>query len=115
MESFPYNNISSFEQQKSMMGHSITFFAAGNRVHMKWIKNGEDLAEFVKIAKARIGRSQPPGPAPQPPAPAATDIQDQVKVPSVMDQIRELSELHAAGVLTDEEFTSKKAELLTRL
>jgi uncharacterized protein YnzC (UPF0291/DUF896 family) len=31
------------------------------------------------------------------------------------DQIRELAELHKAGVLTDEEFSAKKGELLARM
>ena len=35
--------------------------------------------------------------------------------PDPLDQIRKLSELHQAGVLTDEEFTAKKAELLGEL
>jgi hypothetical protein len=30
------------------------------------------------------------------------------------DQIRKLAELHKDGVLTDEEFTAKKQELLSR-
>ncbi|MCF6471884.1 DUF4429 domain-containing protein [Nonomuraea sp. MG754425] len=34
---------------------------------------------------------------------------------SVYDRIRELGRLHKEGLLTDEEFTSKKAELLDRL
>ena len=33
----------------------------------------------------------------------------------VMDQISKLSSLHAAGILTDEEFQTKKTELLGRL
>jgi hypothetical protein len=32
-----------------------------------------------------------------------------------VDQIRKLSELHEEGILTDEEFTTKKQELLSRL
>jgi hypothetical protein len=35
--------------------------------------------------------------------------------PSIPEQIRSLSELHAAGILTDDEFTAKKAELLARM
>ncbi|MFP5329801.1 MAG: SHOCT domain-containing protein [Alphaproteobacteria bacterium] len=34
---------------------------------------------------------------------------------TIMDQIRKLAELHAAGILTEEEFTAKKSELLSRL
>jgi hypothetical protein len=33
----------------------------------------------------------------------------------IVDQIRKLSELHEDGILTDEEFTAKKQELLSRL
>ena len=33
----------------------------------------------------------------------------------IVDQIRKLFELHQQGILTDEEFTAKKQELLSRL
>jgi hypothetical protein len=47
---------------------------------------------------------QPQAAAAAPPAaaPAATPI----------DQLKELGELHASGVLTDEEFAAQKAKLL---
>ena len=48
-----------------------------------------------------MGQSQP-----APTAPAQPDIADQIK---------KLAELHASGVLTDEEFAAKKAELLSRM
>jgi hypothetical protein len=33
----------------------------------------------------------------------------------IVDQIRKLGELHEDGILTEEEFAAKKAELLSRL
>lgn len=33
----------------------------------------------------------------------------------IFDQIRKLAELHQEGILTDEEYTTKKAELLSRM
>lgn len=42
---------------------------------------------------------------------SAADQQDQ----RVMRMLRELEELHQAGVLTDEEFAAKKAELLKKI
>lgn len=33
----------------------------------------------------------------------------------IIDQIKKLAELHEAGILTEEEFTTKKSELLSRL
>ncbi|MEI5907826.1 PH domain-containing protein [Bacillus spongiae] len=32
---FPYENVSSIEMRKGMMGHSITFCSSGNTVKMK--------------------------------------------------------------------------------
>jgi hypothetical protein len=104
LESFPYNNISSFEQGKNMMGHNITFFASGNKVHMKWIKTDKDLALFTETVKRTMGSSRTPAAAPSPAA-----------QPDVMDQLRKLGELRDAGVLTAEEFDAKKADLLSRM
>src|SRR5688500_815300 len=39
LESFPYASVSSLEMSKGLMGHSISFFASGNQVKMKWIQN----------------------------------------------------------------------------
>jgi hypothetical protein len=51
-------------------------------------------------------RRPAPAPAPSPsPAPGA----------EIPDQIARMAELHQQGILTDEEFASKKAELLSRL
>ena len=54
LESFPYSNISSFDQGKNMMGPNVTFFSSGNKVQVKWIKDG-DVSEFV------CGCSKPDG------------------------------------------------------
>jgi len=106
LESFPYRNISSFEQAKNMMGHSITFFASGNRVHVKWIPTTTDFAAFTALVREAMNAA--PG-GPLPPAPAAA-VQ-----PDVMGQLKQLGELRDAGVLTPDEFDRKKAELLDRL
>ncbi len=45
-------------------------------------------------------------PAAATPAPAASDP---------MEELKKLGELHTAGVLTDEEFNTKKAELLAKM
>ena len=48
---------------------------------------------------------QPPLAAPPPPAAG----------PSVMDRLKQLNELKGAGLLTDDEFNAKKAELMKLL
>jgi Short C-terminal domain len=63
--------------------------------------------------------SQPAAPASgplagraQPPATTFNHASSPVPIP---EQIRQLAELHAAGILTDAEFAAKKAELLRRM
>jgi hypothetical protein len=51
----------------------------------------------------QMAAQQAPPPPPPPPAAAADDS---------MAQIKELAELHSQGILTDEEFAAKKAQIL---
>lgn len=46
---------------------------------------------------------------------SGTAVNPQVMPTSIPEQIRSLSDLHAAGILTDDEFSAKKAELLARM
>lgn len=64
--------------------------------------NEQNTLLFPSTAKYKPAFDAPPAPAP----PAQ---------PDVLGQITKLGELHAAGVLTDEEFQAKKAQLLDRL
>lgn len=103
LESFPYENISSFEQGKSMMGQRVSMFASGNKVAVKWINDPASLATVVEAVNARMGK--PRTPTSQPNA-----IES-----DVMGQLKQLGDLRDAGVLTDEEFNAKKKSLLDRL
>jgi hypothetical protein len=49
----------------------------------------------------------------QPPATTAPPVSSPEE--DIMGKIRQLGELHQAGILSDEEFVTKKAELLARL
>ena len=107
LESFPYRNISSFDQAKSLMGHSVTFYASGNKVHVKWINTVPELAAFTSSVKAAMNgdaEKSGTGPAVQ----AKSDV-------DVIGQLRQLGELRDLGIVTPEEFELKKAEFLARL
>jgi hypothetical protein len=74
--------------------------------------NKQDARRFEAMAakiREMTGAAHGPGTAvgPQAAAPATE--------PSIPDQIRALADLHAVGILTDEEFGAKKAELLARM
>ncbi len=97
LESFPYSAISSLEISKGMMGSRVAFFASGNKVSIKWIKDAEALAAVIDATNSRRSAA---------PAPPATDGLDAV------DQIKRLAELRDSGLLTDDEFQAKKTQLL---
>lgn len=103
LESFPYENISSFEQGSGFTGGKIAFFASGNKASMKNIKDG-DLEEFVAFVKSKMGKPAGGG-----------DGGGGTQAASIPDQIKQLADLNEAGVLSDEEFQEKKAELLDRM
>jgi hypothetical protein len=104
LEVFPYENISSIEMGKSMMGHHIKFFASGNEVKLKWIDKKEDVGAFVGEVKSRMkGGTPAPGAAPGDTA------------PDIGTQIRQLAQLRDEGLLTQEEFDAKKADLLAKM
>lgn len=95
-ESFPYGNISSIEAGKNMMGRQIKFFASGNEVHVKWIKDAKTLEALVAHIRSNMGNGGRSAPAGE----------------SSLDKLKKLAELRDAGVVSDEEFEEKKARLL---
>jgi len=108
LESFPYEHISSFEQGRTLMGSTIRMFASGNTVEVKYVNDRRAMAELVSVVKSRMGRSAAQPAAVAPVAPIAGQ-------PDLLDAIRKLGELRDAGLLTDDEFQAKKAQLLARL
>lgn len=92
IESFPYENVSSFELSKGMLGHKIKAFASGNEIAMKYIGAG-DVDGLVREVKARMGKA---------PAPKAS--------PTAL--LREYASLRDDGIISEEEFQAKKSELL---
>ena len=52
-----YDQVSSLEQGKNLMGHSLAFRALDHHVTLKWIVDLADLAEFAAFVKAKISAS----------------------------------------------------------
>ena len=104
LESFPYSNISSIEMSKGFMGHSISFFGSGNKISMKWIQSQEeDVSKFVGFVRSNLGKSSNSD---------SNKVRQQNDVPEL---IRMIAELHAQGILADQEFERKKQELLAKM
>jgi hypothetical protein len=99
LESFPYSAISSVDQGKNMMGHKVTFYASGNKIDVKWIKDAARLATFMSAARTNIHARTTS-------AVAATEPS------SVADELAKLAGLREAGHLTEDEFAAQKARVL---
>lgn len=99
LEDFPYSNISSIEMSKVlMMGETISFFASGNKVKMKWIKSGS-AKDFTNYVREHIGKKS---------TPTATVTAEL----DFADQLKKLADLKAAGIVTEKEFEAKKKQIL---
>ena len=97
---FPYSTVSSVEVGKRQSGHRISF-SASEKIRMKDIQNG-DVQKFVEYVRSKI-EDTTEGHAPS---------ESTLDIP---DQIRKLAELKDQGILTEEEFESKKKELLAKM
>lgn len=99
-EDYPISKISSVNFGMGMMGGEIKLHASGNDLHMVWIPKDEGAEEFAKAIKSQM-----------------VDQKQETKVPSndepdVADQIKKLADLKDQGILTEDEFTTKKKQLL---
>ncbi|WP_282859454.1 PH domain-containing protein [Pseudoclavibacter helvolus] len=109
IESFPYRNISSFEHGKSLMGHHVSLYASGNRVVVKWLQPAQDFEPFLAEVKAKMHQK-------------AADIANvsasgtaNYLPEDIYAALEKLGQLRDAGVLTEDEFSAKKTELLARI
>lgn len=98
-EDFPLDKISSVQWSSGLALGTITIFASGNKAEIKNV-NKADGKSIVDTVRARL--ASPPAAPPN-------------GGPDVMEQIRKLADLRDAGILSEDEFATKKAELLSRL
>ncbi len=99
MESFPLSKISAIEMSKGMFGKKINLKMSGNTAQMTMISQG-DPEGFVAYVRENMGEKAAPAAAP------ADDIPT---------QIQKLAALKDQGILTEDEFAAKKAELLAKM
>jgi hypothetical protein len=102
MEVFPYENLSSLEISKGFMGHTLSFFASGNKVKMKWITQG-DIKGFTELVKTRMGKK------------SVSEGTQQAPSDDIPAQILKLSKLKDHGIISEQDFEAKKQELLKRM
>jgi Bacterial PH domain/Short C-terminal domain len=89
--------LTAIDYKKGVMYANITLAASGDRTHISRVPKDE-VERVVKEIRARMAAAHEHG------RPGAGV--------SAADEIKKLAELHAAGILTDEEFAAKKKQIL---
>jgi len=80
-----------------------TATAVSNRVSRRQGERWQNQAEAEAYEQQQAAAAYEPPPAPAPAVPSQEDK---------LDQLKQLGELKAAGVLTEEEFAAQKAKIL---
>jgi len=104
LEEFRLQQLTSVGMTGGLMWAAINLTVAGATQSIENVDK-TDAKRVVPAIRDAISRAQA--------SPVATPVASEG--PDVIAQIAKLKELHDAGILTDEEFGAKKAELLARL
>jgi len=108
LEDFPYDRVASVKSETGMRSGKLTIFVGGNKAELKDIHPKARVTEIGDYVRGRISAgSSSKTPTQATPTPVVAD--------GPMEQLKKLGELRDAGVLSEDEFEAKKAELLTRL
>ena len=103
-EDFPHEKVSSVQFSSGLLLGNIAVFASGNKAVIENV-NKSDGKRIVDNMRARLSA----------PATQQRVAENREAPQDHLAQIEKLGELRDAGVLTDEEFETKKSELLGRL
>lgn len=114
-EMIPVKSVSSVVTKRDgLMFTKVVIVASGNTID---IRVPHDAAPGIKslLTDLILGKLPVPGqvpaaaPSPTPPAPSAP------QTVSPVEQLQQLAQLREAGILSEEEFSAKKAEILARM
>lgn len=102
-------------KRDGMLNSKVSVITAGNTVDFR-VSHAEAATVMDALTKLMLGATTRPAAAAAaaaPPATVAAATSD--PKPDIAAQLQQLASLRDAGVLTEDEFAAKKAELLARL
>jgi len=102
MSDHVYGLLTTVDYKKGVLTGNINLSASGDNYHISLIPKN-DVERIAQRIRSQMGAVKT-HPATRP----ATDS-------NIPEQIKKLAMLHKQGILTDSEFSTKKAELLSRL
>lgn len=109
VEDFPYTRISSVQWSGGMLMGTLQVFASGNKAEIKQMPKdvGKDLADALRARLGGVTPGTPPtGPAAAP-APAGGQ--------GVASRLATLDQLRSQGLVTEQEYAERRAQVLDSL
>ncbi|MFD9319298.1 PH domain-containing protein [Streptomyces sp. NPDC060053] len=113
VEDFPYSRISSVQWAGGMLMGTLTVFASGNKAEIKQVPKDQGKA-LADALRQRI--SQGAAPAVAPAAPAAP-VAPAAPAPAqdIASRLATLDQLRVQGLVSDEEYTQRRTQILDSL
>jgi Bacterial PH domain/Short C-terminal domain len=105
IEAWPISKISSVDVKAGMISTKLKFYTSGDTIQLTVYGDKRHSKEFANELQLAINRPELHG--------KITDEREASENP--LDMITRLAELKAAGVLSEEEFSAKKQEILARI
>ncbi|MFD0978156.1 MULTISPECIES: SHOCT domain-containing protein [Tropicimonas] len=111
------HSIGGFSQQQSAPGDPFVGISFSSQFGQFALSSLPQVGPNMAAQPQTVAAPAEPGPMQSTPQPDPAPVPEQGSASSadIMGMIEKLGALHAAGVLTDAEFSEKKAELLQRL
>ncbi len=100
MNDHVYGMLTSVDYKKGLATGNINLSASGDHSHISFVPK-QDIERVAQCIRSQMG--------------AVKAHPTQHTADAIPEQIKKLATLHEQGVLTDDEFASKKAELLSRM
>jgi len=121
VEEFPFDRVATISTEKKMMSGTLKLSVSGGGRHeIKNIMPKDRVEEIAGFVRRQISPRPPvPATAPQTITPERAQIEAAPPTSSANDEIvarlTKLKALNEQGLLTDEEFATKRAELIEQL
>jgi 3-methyladenine DNA glycosylase Tag len=113
VEDFPYNKITSIQYKTGIIQGEIVIYASGNKAKITHVLKDE-CSLFADWVRNYINENEN-----EPKSDIVSKQKEKQSTPSedrtetVIRQLKELGELKNQGILTEEEFQSEKAKILS--
>lgn len=105
VEDFPYDKITSIQYSTGLLMGAIEIYASGNKAEIKGVSK-DQVKPFAEYVRARITA---------PRSHASYEAATKAATDDVITQIEKLAKLKEQGIITEDEFVTKKQNLLSKL